>query len=156
MPTAAPRLSLSGHAHDSVQGQYALRIQARRIQARRTTLRGDGGAQGIGFAIANSLRDAGARLVIADLDVECGRAAADKVGGMFVQMDVRMDVTNSASVDDAFNKIVVQYGMLDVLVNNAGIVPSTWRSTPMTMHGVPSWRSIWTACSIVAAAPRDS
>jgi NAD(P)-dependent dehydrogenase (short-subunit alcohol dehydrogenase family) len=80
-----------------------------------------GGAQGIGFAIANGLRDAGARLVIADLDAERGQAAADKVGGMFVQMDV----TNSASVDDAFSKVVAQYGTLDVLVNNAGIVRNT-------------------------------
>jgi NAD(P)-dependent dehydrogenase (short-subunit alcohol dehydrogenase family) len=80
-----------------------------------------GGAQGIGLAIAYGLRDAGGQVIIADRDTERGQCAADEIGGHFVEMDV----TNSVSVDAAFEGVVARHGSLDVLVNNAGIVKNT-------------------------------
>ena len=53
-----------------------------------------GGAQGIGRSIAEALAEAGAKVVIADLNPETGERAAAEVGAEFV----RIDVTSSASV----------------------------------------------------------
>lgn len=80
-----------------------------------------GGAQGIGLAIAHGLRDAGGHVIIADRDKDRGQYAAADLGGHFVEMDV----TDSVSVDTAFEAVVAQHGRLDVLVNNAGIVKNT-------------------------------
>ena len=77
-----------------------------------------GAAQGIGFAIAKGLSGAGATVVIADRDETLGQRAAHEIGGSFVALDV----TDSASVDAAFDSVVERHGKLDVLVNNAGIV----------------------------------
>ncbi|KND60547.1 3-oxoacyl-[acyl-carrier protein] reductase [Candidatus Burkholderia verschuerenii] len=78
-------------------------------------------AKGIGFAIARGLRNAGATVVVADRDETLGQQAAQSIGGGFVALDV----TDSASVDRALDAVVAQYGKLDVLVNNAGIVKNT-------------------------------
>ncbi|WP_250494268.1 SDR family oxidoreductase [Caballeronia sp. GAWG1-1] len=77
-----------------------------------------GAAQGIGFAIATGLKSAGATVVVADRDEALGQKAAQEIGGTFVALDV----TDSSSVDQAFDTVVARHGKLDVLVNNAGIV----------------------------------
>ena len=77
-----------------------------------------GGAQGIGEAIVRALRDAGARVFIADINPEVGHATAERHDVEFVAIDV----TDSASVEAAFEHVVNTAGSLDVAVNNAGIV----------------------------------
>jgi len=77
-----------------------------------------GGARGIGAATAIALADAGARIVIGDLEAEAGRATADAVGGEFV----RADISRAADVEALMNAAVDRFGGLDVLVNNAGVV----------------------------------
>ena len=67
-----------------------------------------GGAQGIGAACADALREMGATVVTGDLQ-----------GG-----DVALDVTDSAQVEAAAAKIVADHGRVDILVNNAGIARS--------------------------------
>lgn len=77
-----------------------------------------GGAQGIGYAVAELLAAAGARVVIGDLSAETGTAAAESLGGHFVPTDV----TSSASVDAAVEAVLATSGgRLDVAVNCAGI-----------------------------------
>lgn len=85
-----------------------------------------GGAQGLGRAIADRLAEAGAHIVIADLDEVRSRAAADEIAERFgVQaVGVRMDVTDSASVAAATDSAAAAVGAPDVWVNNAGIFPS--------------------------------
>ncbi|WP_269931341.1 SDR family NAD(P)-dependent oxidoreductase [Aminobacter sp. HY435] len=78
-----------------------------------------GGARGIGFAIAERFVQEGARVVIADIDLEQGSAAERDLGqhARFVRTDVgrRLDIHNLvAATIDAF-------GDIDILVNNAGI-----------------------------------
>ena len=75
-----------------------------------------GGASGIGAAVARALAAKGARVVVADLDAERGRAVAEDIGGVFVEVDVTRTETLIAAVDRA-----QELGPLRVLVNSAGI-----------------------------------
>jgi NAD(P)-dependent dehydrogenase (short-subunit alcohol dehydrogenase family) len=77
-----------------------------------------GGAKGIGRAIAERLVEDGARVVIADVDEEAGRAAAAATGGRFI----RCDVGDRDQVQKLATSTVEAFGAIDVLVNNAGIV----------------------------------
>ena len=84
-----------------------------------------GAARGIGFAIARQLVLDGARVALADVDVEAGQDAADSLrdlgdgdGAIFVKADVsrRLDVHNMVAAT------LEAFGEIDILVNNAGIV----------------------------------
>ena len=74
-----------------------------------------GGASGIGAATARLFAQAGARVVIGD--VQDGAAVARDIGGTFVACDVRRSEDVAALVARA----VADHGRLDVLFNNAGI-----------------------------------
>ncbi len=76
-----------------------------------------GGGGGIGLEIGRALRAAGAAVVAAEIDAETGRAAAEKLGGDFVQTDV----TDSHSVREMVRAVLAGHGKIDVFVNNAGI-----------------------------------
>ena len=81
-----------------------------------------GGASGIGAACARALADAGAAVVISDIqDAKGGDLAAEigKAGGNAAYR--RHDVTGEAEWLDVVAEIKANYGRLDVLVNNAGI-----------------------------------
>jgi len=75
-----------------------------------------GGARGIGRAIVQALAADGHRIIVADiLDAEAGETAA-AVGGHAVHLDI----TDSASVDEATTQAERQLGPINILVNNAG------------------------------------
>ncbi len=76
-----------------------------------------GGGSGIGLASAKRLAAEGARVVVADVDGDAGKAAADAVDGLFVQVDV----TDEEQVRALFQTTVDTCGGLDVAFNNAGI-----------------------------------
>ncbi|WP_394161400.1 3-oxoacyl-ACP reductase [Galactobacter valiniphilus] len=78
-----------------------------------------GGASGIGLATAKRLAAEGAKIVIGDMAPEPGRAAADAVGGTFIQVNV----TDKAQVDHLFDEAARLYGSVDIAFNNAGISP---------------------------------
>jgi pyridoxal 4-dehydrogenase len=79
-----------------------------------------GGAQGIGKAIADKLAEEGAKVVVADLDgVGAERAAPE--GGAGTQVDISSEDDVRRLVDET----LARFGKLDVLVNNAAIVPFT-------------------------------
>ncbi len=75
-----------------------------------------GGASGIGEASARQLADAGAHVVIADLQDDLGAEVASSVGGLFVRCDVT-SVDDAASAVDAASEM----GPLRALVNSAGL-----------------------------------
>jgi NAD(P)-dependent dehydrogenase (short-subunit alcohol dehydrogenase family) len=95
-----------------------------------------GGASGIGLATARRLASEGAYVVIADLDVKAGQAAAEEVGGLFVQTDV----TDREQVEALFEQTVDRYGSLDLAFNNAGISPPDDDSILET--GIEAWRKV--------------
>ncbi len=80
-----------------------------------------GGAQGIGFAIAERFVAEGARVVIGDLDPQAAEASAKELGDPSVAVGVRCDVVSSEDVDALLRAAVETFGSLDVVVNNAGI-----------------------------------
>ena len=80
-----------------------------------------GGAQGLGYAIADQFIAEGARVILGDLDLDKTRAAAEALGGADVARAVRCNVTSGADVDALVTAAREEFGGLDVMVNNAGI-----------------------------------
>lgn len=81
-----------------------------------------GAASGIGVGIAQVLAEAGALVVIADLDAAKARAQADALvaaGGRAGA--VQIDVADEASIVKAYAEVVATYGAPWILVNNAGL-----------------------------------
>lgn len=78
-----------------------------------------GGANGIGKGIAAVLVKAGAQVVIADIDTEAGKCAADELGAAFEALDV----TDKAACQRVVDAVVERYGRLDILCSNTGIFP---------------------------------
>jgi 3alpha(or 20beta)-hydroxysteroid dehydrogenase len=79
-----------------------------------------GGARGMGAAHARMLVDEGAKVVIGDILDEDGKALADEIGD--AARYVHLDVTQAEDWDAAVATAVNEFGKLNVLVNNAGIV----------------------------------
>ena len=77
-----------------------------------------GAAQGIGYACAQAFAKEGARIVLSDVNGDKGRKAAESLGAAFARCDVSRKDQVVAAVDMA----VENYGRLDILVANAGIV----------------------------------
>ncbi|MDX2005568.1 MAG: glucose 1-dehydrogenase [Meiothermus sp.] len=99
-----------------------------------------GGARGIGLAIATALAQAGAAVVIADLNPDSGEASAQGLrdGGLRAEF-VQLDVTDSAQVDAVAREIERRHGRVDVLVNNAGIC----RNTPALEVSDAEWLEVF-------------
>lgn len=79
-----------------------------------------GGAQGIGGATARRLAEEGARVLIADMDVEVAQANAERIrntGG--VAEVIETDVSRSDDIKAMVDKAVERWNRLDILVNNA-------------------------------------
>jgi NAD(P)-dependent dehydrogenase (short-subunit alcohol dehydrogenase family) len=80
-----------------------------------------GANKGLGYETARRLIERGHTVYMAARSIERGEAAATELGGQFVELDVTDDV----SVEAALGVIAEREGLLDVLVNNAGISSAT-------------------------------
>ena len=83
-----------------------------------------GGAMGIGYGVAYRLAEAGANVVIADINEEIGNKAVQELNAngwkaAFVKTDVSDEKNVQATIDFA----IKTFGGIDILVNNAGIYP---------------------------------
>jgi NAD(P)-dependent dehydrogenase (short-subunit alcohol dehydrogenase family) len=107
-----------------------------------------GGAKGIGFATADALSEAGARVVLADMDGVLAATSAASLSAKGRKADhIKLDVTDPRAVERAQDEIVKRHGKVDILVNNAGIAISfipaetmddeTWRKViDVNLNGV--------------------
>jgi rhamnose utilization protein RhaD (predicted bifunctional aldolase and dehydrogenase)/NAD(P)-dependent dehydrogenase (short-subunit alcohol dehydrogenase family) len=77
-----------------------------------------GAAGAIGFATAKAFAAAGAEVALLDLDEAAAQAKAIAIGG--VALGLRCDVTDAASVKDAFAQVASAFGGVDIAVSNAG------------------------------------
>src|SRR6476469_8972449 len=103
-----------------------------------------GGARGIGKATATALVRKGCRVAIGDLDVPLAEKTAAELGGGTVALAV--DVTDRDSFAGFLDEAERQLGPLDVVINNAGIMPVTpfaeesveslHRQIDINLHGV--------------------
>lgn len=123
-----------------------------------------GGAQGIGFEIARSFVDAGARVVLGDLSLDAAQAAVDELDGREVARAVRCDVVDAGEVDALLAAAVDGFGSLDVLVNNAGITrDATMRTMTeddfdqvISVHLKGTWNGTRKAAAIMREAKRGA
>lgn len=79
-----------------------------------------GAARGIGLAIAEEMARQGAEVAITDIDRAAARGAARAIGREAFAL--RLDVTSAADWERGIGAIEAQFGRLNVLVNNAGII----------------------------------
>ena len=78
-----------------------------------------GAARGIGLAFAKAYVREGARVAIADIDLEGAKAAADEIGEAAVAIE--LDVTDQVSIDRAVVEAIGAMGGIDILINNAAV-----------------------------------
>ncbi|MFZ0089830.1 MAG: SDR family oxidoreductase [Solirubrobacteraceae bacterium] len=103
-----------------------------------------GGARGIGRATATALIGHGARVAIGDIDAPLAAETAGQLGSG--TLGLALDVTDRASFEEFLGSVQRELGPLDVLINNAGIMPigpfvdetdaTATRLVDINLHGV--------------------
>jgi NAD(P)-dependent dehydrogenase (short-subunit alcohol dehydrogenase family) len=103
-----------------------------------------GGARGIGRATAAALIAQGARVAIGDIEADLARRTATELGAGTIGLE--LDVTSRDSFSAFLDEVESELGPLDVLVNNAGIMPigpfveesdsTAQRMVDINLHGV--------------------
>jgi NAD(P)-dependent dehydrogenase (short-subunit alcohol dehydrogenase family) len=82
-----------------------------------------GGAQGLGMHMATALAEMGSDIVIADKNVELAKITAKKIKELGIEtIGIKVDVTKKDEVQSMVETVVGEFGKIDVLLNNAGIV----------------------------------
>ncbi|KQY94834.1 short-chain dehydrogenase [Paenibacillus sp. Root52] len=87
-----------------------------------------GGAGGIGSETARRLVSEGAHVVLADLNLEGAQKVAQEINDQYGAnraYALKMDVTDEAAVQAAYAEVAIQYGGVDIIVNNAGLATSS-------------------------------
>jgi NADP-dependent 3-hydroxy acid dehydrogenase YdfG len=103
-----------------------------------------GGARGIGRATAEALVGKGAKVAIGDLDRALAEQTAEEIGAGTLALE--LDVTDRDSFEGFLDQVEERLGSLDVLINNAGIMPigpfveesdrTTQMMVDINVHGV--------------------
>jgi len=122
-----------------------------------------GGAQGLGFAIAQRFVAEGARVVLGDLNLEATETAAQRLGAD-VAVAMRTDVTDAADVEALVGVAVERFGGLDIMVNNAGITrDATMRKMTeddfdqvIAVHLKGTWNGLRAAAAIMREQKRGA
>lgn len=94
-----------------------------------------GAAKGIGYAIAKKLSQAGAHVVLADIDSDGAARAAE---GLERAESAACDVRDEAQVSKLISDIVAKHGHLDVMVSNAGVASVN----PLVQMPLEEWREV--------------
>ena len=85
-----------------------------------------GGGNGIGKALSVSLANAGAKVVVADIELEAAIAVkAELTANDHQSISVQVDVSDESSVIALRDAAVETFGSVDILVNNAGVMHAT-------------------------------
>jgi len=103
-----------------------------------------GGARGIGRATASALIAQGARVAIGDIEAPLAEQTAEELGAGTIGLP--LDVTSRESFDMFLREVETRLGPLDILINNAGIMPigrfveetdaTAHRMVDINLHGV--------------------
>ena len=98
-----------------------------------------GGAQGIGYAIAQRLLSGGARVVLWDVDAGALRAARDGLAAQGQVETVTTDITSAEQVEAAAAQTESSLGAIDILVHSAGIAGM---NAPVADYSHAEWRKV--------------
>lgn len=98
-----------------------------------------GGAQGIGKAVAFTLAEAGASIVVGDLNEEVARKTAQEMEEKgWRAIAVKVDVGDADSVDSMIERTLDSFSRIDILINNAGIT----RDSLLIRMGEEEWDTV--------------
>ena len=97
-----------------------------------------GGAQGFGLAITERFIEAGAKVVIWDIDENAAKEAINKVKSENLSHQV-VDVTNFEIVNKNLGEVEKKYGKIDIFVNNAGIAGM---NTTVAEYPLDEWKKV--------------
>ncbi len=103
-----------------------------------------GAARGLGAQIARRLGEAGADLVVGDVDLSGVESTAARIAGETGRrvVGVHLDVADPASIEAVGERVIAEYGRLDVWVNNAGISPPTGPAVDVSVEFIDRMLSI--------------
>ncbi len=97
-----------------------------------------GGAQGFGLAITERFIEAGAKVVIWDIDENAAKEAIDKVKSEHLSHQI-VDVTNFEIVNKNLEEVEKKYRKIDIFVNNAGIAGM---NTTVAEYPLDEWKKV--------------
>ena len=97
-----------------------------------------GGAQGFGLAITERFIEAGAKVIIWDIDENAAKEAIHKVKSENLSHQV-VDVTNFEIVNKNLDEVEKKYGKIDIFVNNAGIAGM---NTTVSEYPLDEWKKV--------------
>ncbi len=97
-----------------------------------------GGAQGFGLAITERFIEAGAKVVIWDIDERAAKDAINKVKSENLSYQI-VDVTNFEIVNKNLEEVEKKYGKIDIFVNNAGIAGM---NTTVAEYPLDEWKKV--------------
>ena len=97
-----------------------------------------GGAQGFGLAITERFIEAGAKVIIWDIDENAAKEAIDKVKSENLSHQV-VDVTKFEIVNKNLGEVEKKFGKIDIFVNNAGIAGM---NTTVAEYPLDEWKKV--------------
>src|SRR5690606_24242557 len=92
-----------------------------------------------GEAIVKAMAGRGAKVVVADFNVEAAERVASEVGGKDKAAAVKVDVADPAAVESMVRFATETFGRLDIAVNNAGI---GGESNPTGEYSIDGWKRV--------------
>ena len=97
-----------------------------------------GGAQGFGLAVTERFIDAGAKVVIWDIDEEAIKNALDKVNSENLSYQT-VDVSNFENINKSLLETESKKGKIDIFINNAGIAGM---NTTVAEYPLDEWNKV--------------
>lgn len=99
-----------------------------------------GGGFGIGKAYSIGLANEGAKVVIADINIDAAKAAAREIEKQGKEaLALKTDVTEEKSILEMVEKAVARFGRIDILVNNAALLVALGPSKPWDKIDIEEW-----------------
>ncbi len=97
-----------------------------------------GGAQGFGLAVSERFIEAGAKVIIWDIDEEAIKKALEKVNSENLTYQI-VDVNDFENINKSLSEIQNKHGKIDIFINNAGI---TGMNTTVAEYPLDEWKKV--------------